>query len=106
MVDLQAGFMPPRLSGGIVTFRNGRQFYSLSVGKDADGDTEVRIESGEYAGYTRDGKRCALAMVDGRKRWVRLVSASDDEWDIVAFERCSFEEARRRGAPFSFYEAA
>lgn len=74
-------------SGGDIVFRNGEALYSLYVGPDEDGEIEVRIEHGLYKGYTRDGLKCDIQYVDGRKRWVRLPDAGQSPWDIVEFKR-------------------
>lgn len=84
-VDLhRAGDDEP--TGGIVTFRNGRRFFSGIVGQDGDGDYEVRAESGWYVGYTRDGRRCDLKPTDDGLRWLPRPGGPHD-YDIVAFER-------------------
>lgn len=94
MIDLSPGDHP----GGVITLRSGQRFYSAVVGPDDDGDYVVRIEDGEHWGYSRAGQFFPrLVTHRGKKRWARL-SADKDEWpqDIVAFERCSDEEARAR----------
>ncbi len=103
-VDLLAGLKPgidahdcDRGCGGIVTFRNGERFRSLCVGPDNDGEIEVRIENGVYKGYTRDGLTCRIAVVDGRKHWVRDPSDGENGRDIVDFIRCDWDDPRVEG---------
>lgn len=99
MVDLLEGLLPgvQRLSpgaGGIVTFRNGIRFYSLSVVPDEDGEIEVRIEDGVYRGYERDGAICSL--VNGH--WTRRDGGPYD-CDIVEFIRCHWDDPRASDLP-------
>ncbi len=92
-VDLLSG--PLEWIGGIVSLRDGRVFYSMAVGSDADGEIEVRIENGVYYGYERDGRRCDLKVIDGQKRWVHC--GEESGMDIVAFTRCDFNDPRVAG---------
>jgi hypothetical protein len=84
-VDLLKGFDPAKFNGGIVTFRSGEQFFCMHVAPDDDGEIEVRIESGVYRGYTRDGRPCAIEIIDGRRRWVARKDQTEGARDIVEF---------------------
>lgn len=92
-------------TGGIVTFRNGCVFYSLAVGQDQDGDYEIRTAHAEFLGYTRDGQRCDLCEVDGKKRWVRNDVDGENDFDVLAFRRCSYADAMSCGITNNFREA-
>ncbi len=89
---------PQECLGGIVHLRDGRVFYSMAVGADSDGEIEVRIESGVYYGYERDGRRCDLKVIDGEKHWV-CRDGDESAMDIVAFTRCDFNDPRVAGLP-------
>jgi hypothetical protein len=97
-VDLDQNSGP---EGGYVTFRNGVQFYSVIVRCDEDQEYEVRLSHGEFRGYTRDGKRCRIGVVDGKKHWVRLQADGEGPWDIVAFERVDYDNSRDITMDFS-----
>lgn len=80
-VDLRSGRC------GIIRFGNGRTFYCMSIEKYGLGDLySVRIESGHYRSFKRNGVLARMSDRDSRR-------------DIVEFIPCDYTDPRAKGLP-------
>lgn len=79
-VDLSAG------RHGIITFKNGDKYFCISVNGSGD-QYVVRIESGEYWTYTKDGNYWPHKVQDGES----------DARVIVDFLPCERDDPRAAG---------
>lgn len=79
-VDLSTG------KEGIITFKNGDTYFCVSI-NGKDDRFVVRIESGEYWPFKKDGRYADSLIFEG----------STDARVIIDFIPCKFDDPRARG---------
>lgn len=99
MIDLFASEPTGQIIGGIVEMRDGTRYYSFLVQPNKDGFASVRIESGEYATYTRDGRLCYKTAGSYQPYGTECLM------DIVDFIRCDWADPKASNLEADYYAA-